>query len=381
MRPRVRRRGGTITPRAVVLVFAVSFLILFFIPTFMITQSVAPPSPKSTSPVPTRQFRRSQFLDMTPPLSSFIATKNPSVSDEFRRIFGLPADFIANLKVAVQKSPENPKTGNRMIMFTIFDIHHLSFALNLLCSSRASGLPPNYHIFIAMDERAHTAMKQHCPNVILCDVSDRKYEYEQFCKVKLFIQYQLLLWKVESVICDDDLVILENPMKLFREDSHFEFATECQCAAFGPGYNYDKFNVGFMRVIPTKSSILTYEYWIKSAIPNHFLIDQDVFQEIMKPLKITNDSDIQVYKLPTNDHVVFRYYDPTDVMNGGLLQQNWTSMTQQIQKRRLQRPFVVHAAWVTGSEKYSFLNSMGLWFLRGGRCNKNTIPRQFPSFY
>lgn len=352
------------------------FLSLFIIPSFLLRQWAV--GPDEYIPVPGVHLRRSHGINLSPPLSTFLASKNPLVSDQFRETYGLPTEFLVQLKAAAEKSPVNEKTGNHLVIFTLFNDGHFGLALNLLCSSRAAGVPSNMHLFIALDKQAREKMLPHYPNVMLLDISGRGYKYHQFCRVKMFVHYQLLLWGIEAVVCDDDLVILRNPLELFREQSHFELSTECRCAAFGPGYDYNKFNIGFMRVIPTVTSILTYEYWIKVAVPRHKILEQDVIQWFMKPLKVSGNSDIQEYRLPTGDHVVFRYFEPTDVMNGGLIRTNWTAMVREVRRRGVEKPYVVHAAWIQPRQKYSFLKSMGLWFLRDEKCDASMIPKRFP---
>lgn len=324
------------------------------------------------------RLHQSDGVDLTPPLPAFLASKHPRVCDEFDKTYWLPVDFEVALKSAAKKSPVNSKTGNHILMFTIFDCRQAELAANLLCSSRAVGVPANLHVFIALDKQAQEKLLPHCPNVLLCDVSGRGYKYDEFCRLKMFVQYRLLLWGVETVVCDDDVVILRNPIELFRQQSHFELSTECQAAAFGASYSYDRFNVGFMRAIPTVASISAYEYWIRSAVPTHTVLEQDVIQRVMKPLKISGNSNIQKYRLPTGQRVVFRYYEPTDVVNGGLLRDNRLALVRHLRRRGSEKPFVVHEAWIGPAQKIPFLKSMGLWFLVSGRCNVSSVPELFP---
>ena len=371
---RVGRGRHTISTTRFLLFLLCALFLLFLVPVFVVGAPSRVITATSSTPRPTKP----RYLDLSPPSKLFVSSRAFPVSADFARIYHLPEEFKAALKAAADKAPVNPRTGNRMIMFTIFNHNHANFAHNLLCSSAAVGVPTNFHIFIAMDAKSFQRFKELRRDVLFFDASKRNFQYEQFCKVKLFIQYQLLLWRVESVICDDDIVFLKNPLDIFREESHFEFATECIAAKFGPGYDYDKFNVGLMRVIPTRSSILVYERWMREAIPNWRVIDQDIFQEVMRPLRVINKTNIQVYRLPSMEFVVFRYYDPLDVMNGGLIRQNFMQLIHEVQLKQVTKPFAVHASWVPQDQKRVFMDDQRLWFLRQGNCASDLIPKTFP---
>ena len=308
---------------------------------------------------------------------NFVKSRNPSVKPEYVDTYGLTSDFVSQLWKAVQRSPINNATGNHKMMFSIFDKRHLVLAKNLHCSSVSAGIPAGFHVFIALDVPSYRSFQEIEPSVMLYDVEARKFGYEQCCKTKLFIQYQLLLWSVESVICDDDLVFLRNPMGLFQTDVDFEFASECASPTFDSRYRYHEFNAGFVHVRPSEVSVLLYEQWILHTVPNHKLLDQEALQHMMKPLKISCRFELQTYQIekligrPAT--VVFRYFHPCDVANGGILMLRWHDFRKELAARNWTQPYAVHLAWISQQQKIPALKRYGLFFLDGDICNKRKV--------
>ena len=309
--------------------------------------------------------------------SNFVRSRNPSVRPEFEATYGLTGDFVSQLRAAVERSPINPVTGNHQMMFSLFNEKHLVMAKNLHCSSISAGMPAGFHVFIALDVPSYRSFQEIEPSVMLFDTAARNYGYEQCCKIRLFIQYQLLLWSVEAVICDDDLVFLRNPMSLFKTDVDFQFASECPSPTFDSKYLYNEFNAGFVHVRPSEVSVLLYEQWILRTVRDHKRLDQTVLQHMMRPLKISCRFELQTYQIERligrPAIVVFRYIHPCDIVNGGVLMLRWNDFRKELAARNWTQPYAVHLAWVSQQQKMPTLKRYGLFFLDGNVCNKAKI--------
>lgn len=328
---------------------------------------------KMNTVMKTKDKTRPMYLipaNLTRPSNRFLEKQNPVVRSEFAGMYSFPQEFLANLRKQVDQAPINNISGNRQVMFTMFNIKHLDLAMNLYCSSVSAGVPANFHIFITLDKDAFEAMKSFVTDreVVFMDVADRKYEYEQFCKVKLFMQYQLLLWGVEATICDDDLVIIKNPMNIFETNtSHFEVSTESIRYEFDPTYDFDEFNVGFMRAIPSETTIRLYKKWLAAAVPNSSEIDQKVLHAILRPVRRhIGVNQYQYYNLASitgvRETLVIRFYDPLDVVNGGVFHWNKNDARAAARRRKIAEPYVVHLAWITQLQKRPVLTRHRLWF-------------------
>ena len=156
-------------------------------------------------------------------------------------------------------------------MITIFNAKQFNLALNLLCSSQVTKIPKLFHLLIVTDKISYKKMRQFKKELILFDVEDRKYTYENYGKIKLFIIYYLVSIGVETTICD--IVFFKNPMKLFEETSIIEWSTEGTTVSFDcaqPHFDYHQWNVAFMRIKPCLASILILQKWILNFF--HFLV-------------------------------------------------------------------------------------------------------------
>lgn len=313
---------------------------------------------------------------LVPPSAEFLRRQKPVIRDEFAYMYSFPDGFLNELRVLVDKAPVNKATGNKQVMFTMFNFQHLDLAKNLYCSSISAGVPANFHIFITLDKHSFTKMKDFVTDrqVLHLDISDRRYTYEQFCKVKLFMQYQLLLWSVESTICDDDLVIIKNPLDgLFEMNtSHFEVSTEGVIFDFNMNYNFDEFNVGFMRAIPTETTIRLYKKWLIKAVPDKEL-DQKVLHAMLLPVRRHDGVNrYQSYDLRRitgiSEKLVIRFYDPLDVVHGGVFHMSMAACNAAAQQRGIESPYVVHLAWIQPIDKKSVFSQHQLWFYHNLKC-------------
>jgi hypothetical protein len=275
-----------------------------------------------------------------------------------------------------------------MLMFTLFNVKHVFLARNLLCSSMAAGLPHNYHIFIGLDRLAVQEMRSMNISALLLDVSDRNFEYYGFCKLKAHVQYRLLMWNVETTVCDDDIVFLKDPRALFREESDYEVSDEIRVFNFTSGdYRYDDFNVGFMRVLPSELSIQVYQKWLIAVVLVTGIIDQTIFHRVLGPYRDRSiRAQIQQYNMTgllANDDPVptrllkIRWFDPLDVHIGGAMLDGRQRAREAALRRGVLEPYVVHFACIGPDGKRPFAEETGLWFLEKGEMKCKVPSKRF----
>ena len=211
-------------------------------------------------------------------------------------------------------------------------------------------------------------MRQFKKELILFDIEERRFTYENFCKFKLFLLYYLVSVGVETTICDADVIFLKNPMNVFEESSIIEWGAEGTAVSFdctSPPFEYHRWNVGFLRFKPCLASLLIIQKWIYLAIPNSRDLDQVVFSRMMQEGVIQSRTPIQTYDLmpiigiPGN--LTGRFYSPLEVVNGGIAG-NYLFM-QELKKQNIEKPTLVHAAYYTNPRKIPFFRSKKLYLL------------------
>jgi hypothetical protein len=314
---------------------------------------------------------------------AFLSSLPPLFTAHYEAIFSVPPSFLTTLLTAVNSAPTNPKTGQKQIIFTVFDHSHIALAQNLYCSSIASGLDPTFHLFIALDKRAHNEMAPLNSRVLLLDISSRDFRYEQFCKFKLVIQYHLLLLNIDTTICDDDAVFLRNPRPLFADNVHFQVASEGADRRFTVTFDHLQFNVGFLRVVPSELTVALYNRWLRVAIPDSERLDQAVIAQMISPYRLSvQEGPVQSYDMRqvVNRAETLRvmWFDPLYVVNGLVyyIEPLVTKMTAQ--ERGIKQPYLFHLAWIQPAEKRVVLVAKDLWFVDEGTCVTNkAIPREW----
>jgi hypothetical protein len=99
-------------------------------------------------------------------------------------------------------------------------------AENMICSFQLAGLPPNGHVFIALDRPTLEAMRHLGARAILFDKEEfagdaahsrKLIDFYDIVKVKPTFVHQLLLWNVDAITIDADMVFLEDALSLFHD--------------------------------------------------------------------------------------------------------------------------------------------------------------------
>jgi hypothetical protein len=362
------RRVGSAAPLHRSPLFCACFLIslagFLAIPLYLV---LFPQSSGHTSAISKRPRNSSSISQ------SFINRLPALFPPEFGKYYSLPREFLSKLDQLASHAPSNSHSGHRQLIFTVFDSNHLFLAENLFCSSVASGVGPDLHIFIALDRESFSEMKSFNREVILFDVSKRGFQYEQFCKIKLVIQYHLLLMNVEATICDDDAVFLKNPVALFGNWADFEVAAESNDRYFSETFNFDIMNVGFLRVIPSQISILMYHKWLTLAIPDSLRLDQNVLSGLLLAVRIRGTFEAnQLFDvtrlLKCKEILKVRWFDPLEVTNGKVYHLEHEVTRPVARARGIGKPFIVHLSWIPPAEKNQVLTKWKLWFIKHGKC-------------
>ena len=304
------------------------------------------------------------------------------LNDTYKQIYNLTSEFKSKLNKYISKAPININTNNPQLMITIFNEKQYKLALNLLCSSQITKTPELFHLFIATDKESYENMRQFKKELILFDIEERNYTYENYCKIKLFLIYYLLSVGVETTICDADIIFLKNPMNLFEENSIIEWSPEGKATAFDhkkPPFEFHRWNVGFMRIKPCLASLLILQKWIFLAIPDSQHISQVVLHQMLRCGVISSNSPIQTYYLlpivGIPGFLTARFYNPLEVVNGGIA--NNTLYEQDLKKMNIEKPTLVHAAYYKNPRKIPFFRTNNLYLLENdtSKCpNLDHIP-------
>jgi hypothetical protein len=308
--------------------------------------------------------------------SQFLQSLSPIPPIGYEALYRLPQSFTDSLHTSLLNAPVDLKTGKKQIMFTIFNSAHQQLAKNLLCSSRAALIPSGFHIFIALDFDAYSEFESLTSSVYFLNLSEPRSHYERCCKLKLIILYQFLLWNVDTVICDDDIVFIRSPLDLFGAAAHLEVASESSEADFSSDFDYSQLNVGFFRVIPCELTVLLINHWIGVLIPDPHALDQNVLAAMINPLKIGGPSDgIQEYDLhsiiSTTEHLIVRWFDLLAIVNGLIFHQTGDRTALTARERGFSKPYAIHLAFIKSDEKVPVFAEHGLWFVSNGVCRKH----------
>jgi hypothetical protein len=300
-------------------------------------------------------------------LSAHVSFLPPQLQEVYR----FTEEFLGDLYHAVKNAVVNEHTGRKQLMVTAFDQGQLTITKNLFCSSREVGIPENFHIFVALDEVALTEFFRMNPSTLFLNVSGRNYAYHEFTKVKLFIQLQLLIWNVESICCDTDVVLLKDPRELFRNGTDMEMSIEDFGCDFPERERWWDLNVGFMRVVPSGKAIELHKKWLSDSLKRMHVIDQKALHRLFRKSRLVKREgsalclDISGVIGETKDDRCFvvHAYDPIDVQNGIMMWRFERYYSVVAYQRNISKPYVSHLAWIRAKRKIRFLKFKRLWFL------------------
>jgi hypothetical protein len=296
-------------------------------------------------------------------------------------VYSLPDYFLETLKTVVDSLPRNSRTGPRQLVFTIFTLAHLRFALNLLCSQLAIRYDLSRHLYIALDQRAFDKMlsfqiPDDCPRpaIAFLDILGRGLGLPGLCRLKLLIHYTLLTMGVDVTSCDDDIVFYQDPFLLFDDDTDLQVGSEGGDRRFNLNFEYNKLNSGFFRVVPSDVSIHFYHYWARMAFANTSALGQTILAELVEPFrdKRFRGHPRQYYDMTTllgrNQYLRITWFDPLAVTTAKLFHWERDETLTVARERGITRPFLFHAAWLQRHQKPIAFVENELWLVSLGRC-------------
>jgi hypothetical protein len=319
--------------------------------------------------------------EMTPDFLASVPSFLPT--PELQRLYGVTDSFLSELRRAIFKAPLNRNTSHHQAMVSVFNSAHTRLALNCFCSTLAAGIPPNFHVWIALDSSSFRAMLPFKRDVLLCDISSRNFTLENHQRFKDSIGYYVIAMGVDLIWSDADVIFIKNPMELFRSSSLMEVSSDWMALDFDPLYDYTQFNIGFMRIISCKRSVLLWSRLLRIALADTSALEQTMMCDSLKLLRITpNQTPIQQYRMKPQhgmDAVYsIRFYHPFEVMNSGLFVRNREEAFAFARAKRYGKPWVIHLAYLGEDEKEPALNDADLWFYDGKQCIKNPPGAEFP---
>lgn len=258
-------------------------------------------------------------------------------------------------------------------------------ALNCLCSGRAAGLPLHFHVFIALDAPAYSAMLPLMSDILLLNIDDRNLTVPNIQRLEHMICYCALLLGVDVVFSDTDVIHIRNSMELFRTKSLMEVSSNWVSGDFDPNFDYTQFNIGFMRIISCQQSALIWNRLIRVSLEKPNKLEQTLMCDSLKPIRIRpNQSPVQLYDMfPQHGrHSVYsiRFYHPYEVMNAGMFIRNREHAFAMARQKGYRKPWVIHLAYLYRDEKEPAIHLSKLWFWTGKECIRDPPGAEFPEW-
>lgn len=272
--------------------------------------------------------------------------------------------FIRKLRNYTNIAPINDKTGHKfLIIIATSSGPHLWYTLNYYCSIRLQ-IPSNYYLFISLDYKAYDELSKRGAPTILYSDTVPKYEITY---LRMHVVYQLLLWNIDVLMTDSDMVYFNNPLPLFNNESDFEVSYEY--LIFLHDYkNHDGFygNLGFWKVIASSRTIKFIKnllFWC-CKVHSH---DQAAFHAYLSTQKGNWISDsVFVYNLTDlNMSFSIHYLDNLQITlsNSIYCHQNRKKFTKEALRRKIYMPIIYHVAWYWPTRKASSFYEKNAWFV------------------
>jgi hypothetical protein len=136
------------------------------------------------------------------------------------------------------------------------------------------GIPRNSHFFFCLDLASYIALSALGWQAILIGEANftsvavnnsEIVEFDDILKVKPTLAYQILLWEVEVIVADADIVFLENPLGEFTDKADFEVQCDSMVLFRIPLDQKEvnwQVNLGFFKVQPKKQVLKLIPRWL-----------------------------------------------------------------------------------------------------------------------
>ena len=332
-------------------------------------------------------FRDKRIKDIETPttLKAPVTSTHPHLDSRFLK-WMIPNRTQDELYTMLQNAPRNPKTGRQFIMVSVLNQGMIDFSLNMYCSMRIAQIPREYHVFVALDNESFAAVEKVGAQVVLLDhanftknaVNNRHIiDFYDIVKVRPTVLHLFCLWNFEVIICDTDIVFLENPLPLFNDNADFE--VQCDSKVFYRiPYNQNpvpwQANLGFFKLHPTPAVMSLFPIWMERMYTSPKMQDQSALRRILKPFKtqwLNNDTvivDTRNLFMSSDEslsNITVRFLDPMYICNaGGLYQEAKEDWKLEAKLRGIKRPKLVHYFHLGSiSRKYGLMKSNDMWFI------------------
>jgi hypothetical protein len=326
--------------------------------------------------------------------STFPNTSIPAhVHSNYSR-WALPDSILEELWILVQNAPISPQTSRRYLGLTVINNGMIGFASNMICSAQIADIPSNAHFFIALDIPSYQSILKIGAQALLFQTGNftsdavnnqRLIEFYDIVKVKPTFIHQLLLWNVEAIPIDADMIFFSNALNLFIDSADFE--TQCDSKEFFriPYHNDSvawQVNLGFYKIHPTPVVMKLMPIWLARMYNAPKIQDQSALRRILRgyPTRwLNNDTAIvdvrQLFKDSVDtENITLRFLDPMLITNaGGLWQEGKEDWQAEAKLRKIKRPIAnhfFHMGFIRS--KLELMIEEQLWFVeKSGVCVKS----------
>lgn len=298
--------------------------------------------------------------------------------------------FDQELRFIVNKSPINNITNMHQLMLLVTNRGLLNFAKNCLCSLKRVIEDEDSYVIIALDEISYVSLKAFGANVLYFPTKftedavnyRRKREFYDIVKVRPYIAKKILDFGAEVIICDIDIVFLQNPSILFTNAADFEVQSDSKVFTeipYSKNTPYWGINLGFYKAIPSPGVMMLWPIWqmqMHKMPESHdqttlfTLLRQKIGQLEKQPVLI---ADIRKFFGQKSFYpLVIKYIDPVLAVNAGGVFLSGSERWREVAiERNISKPVLVHFFHLSeNSEKLSMMKSKKLWFLDSdGKCS------------
>ncbi|OHS96170.1 hypothetical protein TRFO_10082 [Tritrichomonas foetus] len=298
--------------------------------------------------------------------------------------YNLPLLFTQQLKNYSLNSPINNKSKHHtLFLFLTSSGYHLHYTANAYCSLKVY-LQPNYYIFIALDKKSFIEMNNlNIPTILYSDTLPKV----DITVLRLIIANQLLMWDVDVIQSDSDLVYFDNPLQLFEDEDDWEVSYENpqKISKFrkSPGYTI---NCGFWKLKSSTINKIFMKRWILSCF-KYKMPDQE---SLTAYLKTQNGSwiDKNRFRFYFSDDKIYytiQFIDTLKVTlaNSIFCEKHRLLFKRSAKARNISMPVVYHLAWFWKTRKPSALADKNAWFINfphNKKC-KNPPPNGTKMFW
>lgn len=278
--------------------------------------------------------------------------------------WNISIEFLRKIYDYCKGAPFSSLTGNRfIILFVTSSGPHIYYTLNAYCSLSLH-VSPNYYLFIALDQKSYSIMKNRSIPTILYS---NKVPKVDITVLRLVIAYHLLFWGVDVIHSDSDLVYFSNPLPLFTDRYDLEITYE-NPHLFKSYHRYSGFNLncGFWKMRSSPKSIIFMKNWIISCEKYHMPDQESIVKYLSSQKGAWIENNVFLYNLTNLSFTwTIRYFDNLLVtLSCSIYYSRFRSMfLEDAKNRSIYRPIVYHLAWYWSTRKPSALHQKNAWFI------------------